>query len=82
MFLQLVLFSDNPSQSSECEFRRHPPSSIAELRATINTLAERMRPDEIRKAVNNLRHHAKVCIDASGDNFEHLLKKRKRDIEE
>ena len=55
---------------------------MAELRATINSLAERMRPDEIRKAVNNVRKRAEVCIDASGDNFEHLLKKRKRDIEE
>ena len=53
---------------------------MAELRATINSLAERMRPDEIWKAVNNVRKRARVCIDASGNNFEHHLQKRKRDI--
>ena len=55
---------------------------MAELRATINALAESLSPAEIRKAVNNVSKHAKACIAISGDNFEHLLKKARRDIEE
>ena len=66
----------------EVELRRHPPSSMAELRATINSLAERMSPAEIRKAVNNVSKRAEACIAVSGDNFEHLLKKARRDVEE
>ena len=61
---------------------RDPPSSMAELRATINSLAERMSPAEIRKAVNNVSKRAEACIAVSGDNFEHLLKKARRDVEE
>ena len=55
---------------------------MAELRATINSLAERMSPAEIRKAVNNVSKRAEACIAVSGDNFEHLLKKARRDVEE
>ena len=66
----------------EVELRSHPPSSMAELRATINSLAERMSSAEIRKAVNNVSKRAKACIAVSGDNFEYLLKKARRDVEE
>ena len=64
------------------ELRKNPPSSMEELRATINSLARRMSPAEIRKAVNNVAKRAKTCIAASGDNFEHLLKKARRANEE
>ena len=64
------------------ELRRHPPASLEELRATINELARRMSPAEVRKAVNNVSKRAEACIAANGDNFEHLLKKARRDIEE
>ena len=64
------------------ELRKHPPSSMAELRATINSLARRMSPAEIRKAVNNVAKRAETCIAANGDNFEHLLKKARRAVEE
>ena len=37
---------------------------------------------EIRKAVNNVSKRAETCIAAGCDNFENLLKKTKRDIEE
>ena len=69
-------------QGHEVELRRNPPSSMTELRATINSLAERMSLAEIRKAVNNVSKRAKACIPVSGDNFEHLLKKARRDVEE
>ena len=55
---------------------------MAELRATINILVERMSSAEIRKAVNNVSKRAKSCIAVSGNNFEHLLKKARRDVEE
>ena len=55
---------------------------MAELRATINSLARRMSRDEVKKAVNNVSKRAATCIAASGDNFEHLLKKARRDVEE
>ena len=58
------------------------PASLAELRATINDLARRMSQAEVRKAVNNVSKRAKACIAAKGDNFEHLLKKARRDVEE
>ena len=64
------------------ELRRHPPSSMAELRATINSLARRMSRDEVKKAVNNVSKRAEACIAANGNNFEHLLKKARRAVEE
>ena len=68
----------------EVELRRHPPSSMAELRATINSLAKRMSLAEIRKAVNNMSKRTEDCIAVRGDNFKHLLKKARarRDVEE
>ena len=66
----------------EVKLMRHPPSSMAELRATINSLAEWMSLAEMRKAINNMSKRAEACITVSGDNFEHLLKKAKRDIED
>ena len=66
----------------EVELRRHPPSSMAELRATVNSHAKRMSSAEIRKAVNNVSKRAEACIAAGGDNFKHLLKKSRRNIEE
>ena len=55
---------------------------MTELRATINSLAKRMSSAEIRKAVNNVSKRAKACIAVSSDNFKHLLKKARRDVEE
>ena len=64
------------------ELRRHPPSSMAELRATINSLARRMNAEEVKKSVNNVSKRAEAYIAVNGDNFEHLLKKARRAVEE
>ena len=37
---------------------------------------------EERKAINNVSKRAEACIAANGDDFEHLLKKARKDIEE
>ena len=64
------------------ELRRCPPSSMEELREIVTAYALSLSPEEISKAVNHLRVRAEVCIGENGDNFEHLLKKHRRDIEE
>ena len=66
----------------EAELRRNPPSSMEELREIVTDFALSLSPEEIRKAVNHLQVRAEVCIGENGDNFEHLLKKHKRDVEE
>ena len=40
------------------------------------------KPEEIRKAVNDILPRASACIAANGGAFEYKLRKHKRDIEE
>ena len=67
---------------SEAELRRCPPSSMEELKETVTEFALSLSPEEIRKAVNHVKVRAELCLSQNGDNFEHLLKKRRRDVEE
>ena len=67
---------------SEAELRRCPPSSMEELKETVTDFALSLSPEEIRKAVNHVKVRAEACLSQNGDNFEHLLKKRRRDVEE
>ena len=64
------------------QFERLMPSSMAELWATINSLVRRMNAKEVKKSVNNVSKRAEACINVNGDNFEHLLKKALRAVEE
>ena len=64
------------------ELWRSRPSSMAELKAIINDLAENLSKDEVRKAVNDIKVRAEVCRQENGSHFEHLLKKHKRGNEE
>ena len=77
-----ILVFPSPGYQALVSLRGSPPSSMAELRATITSLARRMNAEEVKKSVNNVSKRAKACIAVNGDNFEHLLKKARRAVEE
>ena len=54
---------------------------MEEMKDTVTEFALSLSPKEIKKA-GHLKVMAEVCISENGDNFEHLLKKYKRDVEE
>ena len=55
---------------------------MEELKETVTEFALSLSPDEVKRAVNHIKVRAEACISENGDNFEHLLKKRRRDVEE
>ena len=67
---------------SMAELRRCPPSSMEELKETVTDFALSLSPAEVSSAVNHVKVRAEACIKAKGDNFEHLLKKHRIDVEE
>ena len=66
------------------ELRRNPPSSLEELRDTLEEFSMTLDKDEISKACRDIFPRAAACIESAGGAFEYKLKKfkkRKRDLE-
>ena len=56
------------------QVRRVKPTTIDELKATVEEVAASVPVDLIRKAVANVRKRCSACILAGGDHFESFLK--------
>ena len=57
------------------ELARVPPSSVEELKATVEGFADSLHPDEVFKAAENIKRRAKICVSQNGGQFQHLLRK-------
>ena len=55
---------------------------LEELKEIVDDFCESLDPDEIRRAVANVRKRAAACIECGGGHFEHLLKKARKDAAE
>ena len=56
--------------------------ALEELKEIVDDFCESLDPDEIRRAVANVRKRAAACIECGGGHFEHLLKKARKDAAE
>ena len=59
------------------ELAKNPPSSIDELKSTVECLAESLDVSDVSKADAIVIKRAKVCKAEQGGYFQHLLKKTK-----
>ena len=59
------------------EMTKVPPSSIKELKSTVERFAEILDPEEVFKAMENVRKRAQVCVSRNGGQFQHRLHKHK-----
>ena len=59
------------------ELTRVPPSSIEELKSTVEGFAEYLDPKEAYKAVENVRKRAQVCVSQNGGQIQHQFYKHK-----
>ena len=64
------------------EIRRVKPATLEELKEIVDDFCESLDPEEIRRAVANVRKRAAACIECGGGHFEHLLKKARKDAAE
>ena len=59
------------------ELTKVPPSSIEELKSTVEGFAESLDPEEVYKAVENVRKRAQVYVSQNGGQFQHRLHKHR-----
>lgn len=52
---------------------QHNPTTIGELKLSVENFANNIEPEIIRKMARNTRKRAALCIQADGGHFEHLL---------
>ena len=64
------------------EIRRVKPATLEELKEIVDDFCESLDPEEIRRAVANVRKRAAACIECGGGHFEHLLKRARKDTAE
>ena len=62
------------------ELTRVPPSSIEELKSTVEGFAESLDPEEVYKAVENVRKRAQVCVSQNEGQYQHRLHMNRIDI--
>ena len=53
-----------------------------DIKEIVDDFCESLDPDEIRRAVANVRKRAAACIECGGGHFEHLLKRARKDTAE
>ena len=63
------------------EVRKSKPSTLAELKTTVESFAESLNQDEVVKSARHLRQRAKACRHVGGATFEGSLKKILRDLD-
>ena len=63
---------------------RHPREgpTLEELKEILDDFCESLDPEEIGRAVANVRKLAAACIECGGGHFEHLLKRARKDTPE
>ena len=63
---------------------RHPREvpAIRSFKEIVDDFCESLDPEEIRRAVANVRKRAVACIECGGGHFEHLLKRARTDTAE
>ena len=64
------------------EIRRVKPATLEELKEIVDDFCESLDPEEIRRAVANVRKRAAACNECGGGHFEHLLKRARTDTAE
>ena len=57
-------------------------TNLEELKQAVNDFNETLSENDVRKMVGSILRRAQLCIDSDGDSFEHLLKKKKKSIQE
>ena len=60
------------------EVRKSKPSTLAELKTTVESFAESLNQEEV---VKSARHRASACRHVGGTTFEGSLKKILRDLD-
>ena len=59
------------------ELRRVPPSTLSELKMTVEAFAESLDSDEVKRCAKHIRERARACIEKNGGQFERSIKKHK-----
>ena len=59
------------------ELRRVPPSTLSELKMTVEAFAESLDSDEVKRCTKHIRERARACIEKNGGQFERSIKKHK-----
>ena len=57
------------------ELRRHPPTTLQEMKNIVEGFVNSLEVEETRSAVLNLRKRALVCWHLGGDSFESSFRK-------
>ena len=63
------------------EVRRSKPSTLAELKTTVESFAESLDQEEVVKSARHLRQRARACRHVGGATFEGSLKRIPRDLD-
>ena len=60
------------------DLRKTPPTSLRDLKATVEALAESIEEEEVSRAVRHLRCRAKACVHLQRAPFEYQLAKLRK----
>ena len=63
------------------EVRKSKPSTLAELKTTVESFAESLNQEEVVKSARHLRQRARACRLVGGTTFEGSLKRILRDLD-
>ena len=63
------------------EVRKSKPSTLAELKTTVESFAESLNQEEVVKSARHLRQRARACRYVGGATFEGSLKRILRDLD-
>ena len=63
------------------EVRKSKPSTLAELKTTVESFAESLNQEEVVKSARHLRQRARACRHVGGATFEGSLKRILRDLD-
>ena len=63
------------------EVRRSKPSTLAELKRTVESFAESLDQEEVVKSVRHIRQRARACKHVDGATFEGGLKRIMKDLD-
>ena len=63
------------------EVRKSKPSTLAELKTTVESFAESLNQEEVVKSARHFRQRARACRHVGGATFEGSLKRILRDLD-
>ena len=64
------------------EVRRSKPSTLAELKRTVESFAESLDQEEVVKSARHIRQRARACKHVGGATFEGGLNRILRDLDQ